>query len=225
MWRDDGNRYLGERLTHLLSKQGVTRWLWIVGNSSDETEAVLTNLASQDKRITVLHYDSDVLGNEPNERLLRLSLTANIGLEAVRDDDDFTIIHESDLRSPDDIVPQFLAMQGDEPKACAGWVTLGEDYPGLFYDTYAYRRNGQRFVNGSPYHPVAQFEEPYEVDSAGSVLMFPSAALRNGLRLERGGMIEICLKLKEQGYRVIVNPKVHIIQPTALWTSSAHADY
>ena len=221
LWRNDVGRDLDRRIEHLLAKESVTRWVWVTGNNDDATEEVLAGYADGNPAITLIHYDSEGVGTTPDERLMRLSQTASVGLDDVREGDAFWCVHESDLISPVDVITRLLAMQGDEPKVCAGWVMLGE----IFYDTYAFRWNGQMFTNHPPYSPAYTPDAPFVVDSAGSVLLFPAQPLRDGIRMERGGLVELCYKLRDCGLRVVVDPTLRIDQPIHLWTSAAHASY
>jgi len=225
LWRNDVGRDLEQRIDRLLAKESVTRWVWVTGNNDDATEDALAAVASKRDDVTLIHYDSPTLGTNPDERLARLSETASVGLDDVRETDAYWCIHESDLISPVDVVTRLLAMQGDEPKVCAGMVWLGDQIGQCWYDSYAYRKDGVWFTNSFPYHACVDMENPFEVHSAGSVMLFPAAPINAGMRMERGGLIELSQKLREAGYRIIVDPKLNIIQPTHLWTSAQHASY
>lgn len=225
LWRNDVGRDQEQRIEHLLAKESVTRWVWVTGNNNDATEEVLARYAAANPAITLIHYDSEDVGTNPDERLMRLSQTASVGLDDVREGDAFWCVHESDLISPVDVVTRLLQMQGDEPKVCAGMVWLGEEIGRCWYDTYAYRWDGGMFQNAPPYHSCVNLQDYFEVHSAGSVVLMPAAPLRDGIRMERGGLVELSYKLRDAGYRIVVDPKLNIIQPIHLWTSAAHASY
>lgn len=219
LWRNDARRKLEGRMRDLLSKQGVTRWVWVVGDSEDDTEKLLRATAwvsGQD--VEVVRRDTGIVEDDPDNRLLRLSLTANAGFETVRADDRWWCIHESDLQSPQDVIWQLL---GTNKECIAGWVTLGH----IFYDTYAYRAKGTMFSNNPPYHEVYDARNLFEVESVGSVYMFPAQAVRDGLRCNVGGAVELCQKLREMGHRIWVDPLIPIVQPVELWESRGHARF
>jgi hypothetical protein len=220
IWRNDTARFLPQRVAHLLSKKhhGGLRWVWVVGDSDDETEHYLrcVQMIHREKDIEIVRHDTNIVGNEPPIRMRRLSETVNAGFDRVRSNDDFWIMHESDLISPPDLIRQ-LRLMGTEVNA--GWVWLG----GVFYDTWAYRANGQNFSNHAPYHPIYRDDKVFEVDSAGSVLMFPANELRAGVRCEKMAVVELCEKMKARGRRFYVNPMIHIYQPISLWEVHAHA--
>lgn len=215
-WRDDANKRIEERVQHLLGKSYPNlRYVWVVGDSTDETEDYLRGIAAKDKRVTVVRFDTNIEGDDPNTRLHRLGLTANAGLEAIRKGDVHGMIHESDLISPVDIVEQFIA-SGKE--VIAGFVWLGE----IHYDVFAYRKNGVKFTNHPPYFPGLDMNGLNEVDSVGSCWLFPA---RVKLRCTIGGCVEMCDNLRVMGYSIWCDPRIRIEQPIDLWTSRSHASY
>ena len=150
----------------------------------------------------------------------RLSLTANAGLEAVKPEDDYILIHESDLLSPVDLVERFLE-SGKSP--IAGWPVLGE--ANVFYDIWAFRgKDGAKFTGLPPYHESYKPDALFEVASVGSCWMFraedalPSAG-SGGVRCEKWGAVELCQKLKLLGRRSWGDPTIRIEQPMGLFVS------
>lgn len=219
LWRNDADRGLERRAHELLHKEGVTRWVWVVGDSDDQTEMLLRATAYvSGKDVEVVRHDTGILEDDPDNRLLRLSLTANAGFETVRADDRWWCIHESDLQSERSVIWDFLRTGKD---VIAGWVTLGH----IFYDTYAYRAKGKMFTNNPPYHEVYDSRSIFEVESVGSVYMFPAEAVRQGLRCEVGGAVELCQKLRGMGHTIWVDPLIPIIQPVELWVNRSHANF
>lgn len=215
-WRNDMGKRIEERVHHLLGKSyGNLRFIWVTGDNSDETEEYLRGIAAQDKRVSVIRFDTQIEGDEPNIRLHRLGLTANAGLEAIRKGDTYAMIHESDLVSPVDVVEQFIASGKD---VIAGFVWLGD----IFYDVYAYRKHGVKFSNHAPYFPDFDMHGLNELDSVGSCWMFPARA---GLRCTIGGCVEMCDNLRAMGYKIWCDPRIRIEQPIDLWTSRSHANY
>lgn len=222
LWREDAARGLGERVRHLLAKTAPEdlslRWVWVVGDSEDETENWLRVLAQDypHKDIEIVRHDTGLRGDEPAIRLKRLSQTVNAGLARGRAGDVYWLYHESDLLSPPDVIGQFLAT-GHCP--VAGWVVLGE----LFYDTWGYRKNGQMFSNYAPYHPVYRADAPFEVDSVGSCWLLPAAAVQAGLHCVDKGVLDLCEQLRQMDYAIWVEPRIRIEQPLALWVARQHA--
>lgn len=236
MWRNDAKRRLQERVTWLLSKTyPALRWVWIVGDSSDDTEAKLRELAVKHpagERVTIARRDTGIAGEDPESRIRRLSETANAWFDYVEEDDVYCLIHESDLVSPPNVVERLLAT-GKCP--VAGWPVLEVNNERLFYDTFAYRCWGWRFGNRAPYHPCYRPDEPFEVDSVGSVWLFyagdvrvksarPGAALRQDQDVARcidRAALDLCAWMTAHGRSIWVDPSLTILQPASLWTMQA----
>lgn len=221
-WRDDADKSLRLRVNHLLGKTWPDlRFVWAVGNCVDDTYAQLQALTADDRRVTLIPFDSDVTDDDPDSRLVRLSQVVNAELAQIRPDDDYVLIHESDLVSPPDLI-QMLFETGQCP--VAGWPVLPLPDGTIFYDTWAYRKDGRMFSNQAPYHPCYKPYDIFEVDSAGSVLLFHAEDVRRGLRCERRAVLELCHKMKADfGRRIWVDPLIEIIQPVERWTAREHA--
>jgi hypothetical protein len=219
-WRNDVARGLTERAAHLLDKTYPNLdWVWVVGDSADGTDLALMDVTESHPRgwacSTLDLGDTGIPGDEPNVRLHRLSVTAQMGLNCIPDDADYVCIHESDIQSPPDLVERLLAVGKD---VVGGWPVLGA--APVFYDTWAYRGlDGEHFTNHPPYHPDYQMVTPFEVQSVGTVWLFPAAAVRAGLRCTTFGCVELCRGLREQGYRIWCDPRLEVVQPMALWTA------
>lgn len=226
-WRNDAEKSLEQRAAHLFNKTGDVCHVMVVGDSDDSTLQTLVKLAEKyiqgGGAAIVRDMKTGIEGDDPDTRLKRLSATLNYSLALVPAGCEYVMLHESDLISPANIVEMFLANPAALPGA--GWVTLGDG--DVFYDTWAYRRNGTRFTNDPPYHPCYQPARLFEVDSAGSVLMFHAEDVcgPNGARCETGAIVEICDKLRQRGRQIWVHPQIRIVQPLALWKSQQHGGY
>lgn len=224
LWRNDAGKRLAERLDHLMAKTYPNlRYVWIVGDSDDDTERLLRAWANMDSRITVVRHDTGIQSHDPATRVVQLSRTGGAGLDQVNRGDTWVLPHESDLVSPPDLVERMLARKVD---VLAGWVTLhrSDDEEPLFYDTWAFRGlDGAMFSNYPPYHPSYRPDALFEVESVGSVVLFRARHVLDGVRALRYGWLEICAKLRARGERVWVDPTLPIVQPRDLWTSHSHA--
>ena len=219
LWRNDSSRNFLDRVTHLLSKSYPRlRWVWVVGDSRDLTETLLRDVAkghNGHRSIEVIRADTGIEGDEPPDRMRRLSLTASAGLDAVTPADDYVLIHESDLISPVDLVERFLE-SGRSP--IAGWPVLGE--ANVFYDIWAYRgMDGLKFTGLPPYHQSYKADALFEVSSVGSCWMFRAEDALAGVRCEKWGAVELCQKLKRLGRRIWVDPTIRIEQPMGLFVA------
>lgn len=228
LWRNDADRQLEERALRLLAKSyPALRWVWVVGDSTDDTYKRLRevlNLARFGRRVDLLQIDTGILGEDPATRRRRLGATANAWLDMVREDDAYLLVHESDLISPLDVVERLLAHVRAGRCPVAGWPILpiggGQS---LFYDIWAYRKDGQMFSNYPPFSACYRPDQPFEVDSVGSVWMFEAADARkqpdgtSGARFGDEACLTMCAELRAMGRRFWVDPQLVIVQPTELW--------
>lgn len=216
-WKNDVGRQIEARMAHLLGKSYPNLgWLWVVGDSTDATYMRLAEQARDGSRCVIV---LDIGGTDPTKtRRQRLSETATRGYALIPADADYVLVHESDLRTPVDVVERFMANAEAGRCPVAGWVTL--DAPGVghvFYDTWAYRKDGQLFSNTPPYHACYKPDAPFEVDSAGSVILFAADDLRDRIVRERC-LVEVCDHLRALGRRIWVDPTIAVVQPPELWT-------
>jgi hypothetical protein len=128
-------------------------------------------------------------------------------------------MHESDLRSPANLVEIFLdhAQAGRCP--IAGWPVLPvRPDLALFYDIWAYRKDGVMFTNAPPFHACYTPDAPFEVDSFGSCWLADAQDMRQAsIRFAELAVLDICAQLRELGRHLWVDPKLTIVQPPALW--------
>lgn len=219
MWRDDATRRLTQRAAHLLSKAEDypnLRWVWVVGDSRDDTVHRLADL-TVGRDVTIVEMETGILGEDTPARLRRLSQTANVYLDYLTAEDDYILIHESDIISPADVVNRLVAHADAGRCPVAGWPVLDiRRGRRVFYDTWAYRQGGRQFTNAAPYHPAYVPDAPFVVDSAGTMLLFAAADAPH-VRMEAGGFLDICAGLRAQGRSIWVDPQLIIEQPHALW--------
>jgi hypothetical protein len=219
MFRNDLSRNLAGRVEHLLAKAETypaLRWLWVVGDSEDDTEAALREL-SVGYDAQIVRRDTGIPDGDHAARLRRLSLTGNAYFENVRATDAYLLIHESDIISPGDLINRLVAQAQAGYCPLAGWPLL-QTRPGRygFYDSWAYRQGGKRFSNYPPYHDAYRRDAPFEVDSAGTILLI-EAADASLLRMESCAILDACAQLRAMGRRIWVDPRIVVWQPSELW--------
>lgn len=220
MFRNDENRSLVDRVEHLLAKCECwpnLAYCWVVGDSTDGTTQALGELSTGYDNVQIVDIGSTgIEGDDAHSRLRRLSVTANEYWHWV-DGADFVLIHESDIQSPYEIVNQLVAHAEQGRCPIAAWPTL-EIRPGtkVFYDTLSYRKDGQMFSNHPPYHSCYKPHEVFEVDSAGTVMLFHGSDAKY-LFLVDGGFLDLCQQLRHRGRTIYVDPQLEVIQPFALW--------
>lgn len=234
MWYGDAGKHLADRAMHLFSKVAVDRWIFTVRPARDATQYFLSSLAD--------YAGADVeIIVEPEEqledRLPRLSAAGDNALDHVRGSETHILWHESDLFTPDDVAVRL----GDArlpsakwPAAIGGWPVLSHhpDHPALgiktprrmtldppiFYDTWGYRKDGVRFGNKSPYHECYRPDEPFQLDSVGSVVLIDASYIDAGCRMNGNGLVGLCESIRARNGEVWCDPRVPVVQPLELWT-------
>lgn len=225
MWKDDCNRRIVDRVEHLLAKAETypaLRFVWVVGDSTDDTTRALANLSmGYDNARIVDIGDTGIVGSGMATRLRRLSETGNEWWNWCDGGfDGYVMIHESDILSPPDVVNQLVAHAERGRCPIAGWPTIklrGEQGVAYFYDTWAYRKDGVRFENDVPYHACYRYPEPFTVDSFGTMYMFHAEDVPL-VRFENNAVLDLCRQLREQGRDLWVDPTLKVEQPRDLWT-------
>lgn len=234
MWYADAGKHLADRAMHLFGKVGVDRWMFTVRPAKDCTQFFLSSLADDVEADVEIRLEPE---EQPEDRLPRLSAAGDSILDYVRDTDDFILWHESDLFTPPDVA---LRLGGAglkwsvSPGAVGGWPwlshcptepTLGVRTPKrmtldppFFYDTWGYRKDGVRFGNKPPYHECYRPDEPFRLDSVGSVVLIDASYIRRGARMNGNGLVGLCDSIRSLGGEVWCDPRVPVVQPLELWT-------
>lgn len=215
LWRNDASRSLFARADHLLSKTSTranVRWLWAVGDSPDTTERNLKSVIRKnpDKDIELVRYDSgirDVI--DVTMRRRRSSWTASRMFTHLHDSDTYACLHESDLKSPDDVLDRML----DNPLPVAAWPMIRVNGSLQFYDIWAFRTLQGSLFNADMHHQMR-----IEVSSFGSVWMAPAELVRNRM-LDDTAVVGLCTQWRNEGIRLYADPSIHVEQPIDLWES------
>lgn len=93
------------------------------------------------------------------------------------------------------------------------WIPNGEQL--RFYDIWAFRYQDCMF----PAYPPAWYsqrfgETPFEIDSAGSVILFRMSYIKEGARLsEETAVVGMCEQIREMGGKIYCDPETHVIHP------------
>jgi hypothetical protein len=202
-------RYFGQvwALRDALKKQDHRlRCIWVEGDSSDDTGALIQSVAWESGIAEAYHrsHGGPKYGSVDDiNRWRQLAPVLNATLDNLQPDDDAVIYVESDLIWDTETMIRLLNRLGQYP-AVGGLVYHAA---GFFYDTYAYRQNGQRF--GADFQPVDS--EPFRVDSIGSCIVMRGEVAR-GCRFGA----DTCLigeSLREHGYELWVDPTCRIVHP------------
>jgi hypothetical protein len=246
MWMADTGKHMFRRCEHLLAKQGVSAWVWVVRPTNDCT-AKLLGAVRDGSPVPVMLIEEQ--HGQPEDRIMSVSIAADIGLNAALSAGaDRVLYHESDLISDDDIVAKLSGVLDASPAAgiVGGWPCLASKgmpeslrlFPGdarlgeclslnvddseptlpFFYDSWGYRHEGKRFASVPPYSPCYRADEPFMLDSVGSVALIDCEYLRRGARMEVDGFVGLCSRIRTLGGEVWCDPRVLVSQPLELWT-------
>jgi hypothetical protein len=218
-WRNDADRQLETRAVHLLAKiseRHEIRWLWMIGDSTDLTEKILTKIAADEHpAVRLLRHDTGIVGEGTETRRRRGSVTATAAFAEISEEADFALLHESDLITPFDIADQLLESGGGQPTA--GWPVIELNGKRQFYDIWAYRDlRGRPFDSHPPYAKGYRRAGRFKVGSFGSCWLVPAEILR-GRVIEKLAVIELCKQWRAEGIDLWVDPRIIVEQPTELW--------
>lgn len=187
------------------------------GDSVDGTKHAL-GIVARSKAVPVevraCDHGGPVFGStEHQARLDALTGVGNAIFEGVRDDDDVLVYVESDLLWDPHTIGSLIDMAAERRGGFDVLAPMVWAQPGVFYDIFAYRKDGQRFGPFAPYHPALKPTGVTEVDSAGSCLVMRGGIARQ-VRIPKGGvLIGWCEKAREAGYRVGVTRDFGVQHP------------
>lgn len=83
----------------------------------------------------------------------------------------------------------------------------------VFYDIWAYRKNGREFSNFYPYAAGMVFDRPVDIDSAGGGYLIRRAVLEAGARFDGRFDVEhvaLCNYARGKGFKIRMNPTTYI---------------
>lgn len=186
----------------------------VEGDSQDDTRERLLSLAayfSLPLELATCEHGHPPFGStEHPTRLAALSQVGNTILNQVREEDDILVYVESDLIWDTNTIGSLIdmAVRRDEDfDIFAPMVFAGPH----FYDIFAFRKNGERFVPFEPYH-IALRQGLTLIDSCGSCLVM-RGEIAQKVRMTSGALVEWCDNARTQGYRIAVHPQFRVVHP------------
>jgi len=218
----DSSRYLHRYFTQLCSQLPITqlRFVFLEGDSRDDTLTKLREWASGPyaANVQVLKHDLGVPRFGPvappvpggRERFIALAEIGNIVLDAVPANSDYTCWLESDLIIPPGLLPALLQVAKGEHVA-APYVYHARSK--VFYDTWAFRDKGCVFTHLAPY-ARKKHTTPFELSSAGSVLLIPHKYIAAGARFtEEEVIVGLCKNIRKEGGKIMAVPNIQVYHP------------
>lgn len=189
----------------------------VEGDSRDTTEVMIltrAKLSNIPVDLVKHNHGQRMFGStEEVDRLSALTGVMKAGMSSVDPDrDDVVLYVESDLIWHHHQVGTLIDLAERRQfgfDVVAPLVFAGK----LFYDVWAFRKNGTRFSPFPPYHPDLQPLTITEVDSVGSCLAFRSNLARDVVPIGEEGLISWCRGAKQQGYRIGVASDFRVEHP------------
>ena len=186
-------------------------------DSRDGTHAELTAWAAKDKRVRVIKHDTGdpYLGHTTDpRRMATLAKTGNVLWDKIAADGwaDYALMLESDLVIKPNLIDELLNCPLGDIVAPMIWLPSGGQ--SRFYDVWAFRTDGRHFPPNGPAWYAAQYQEPFELTSAGSVLLIKAAVLHSGARFGyTDAVVGLCNQAREAGYTIYCDPSIHVVHP------------
>jgi hypothetical protein len=223
-FRDDAGNYLRQyrqRVEALDYPAENLRFYLGEGDSTDNTWTELCAWYLDDIRRVVCvqrHTGRQRFWHTPRpERMKTLATTGNAVWDRIAMDgwSDYALMLESDLLYTPDLLARLVWRMPKDAAAIAPmiWVPVGEQM--RFYDIWAFRQDGKQFPPYPPAWYAEQFgEQPFEIDAAGSVILFRMDYIKQGARLsETTAVVGMCEQIRAMGGKIYCDPETHVIHP------------
>ena len=200
---------MGDKLTLVLG----------YGDSTDGTgEALFEAAADSIGAILIdVSHGGPVFGSfEHPQRFKQLAYVGNKLLDNIPPDADYVAIVESDLIWEASML-SFLLLGVKVYVPAAAPMVMDAPPANTFYDTFAFRRYGQRFTKEPPYAPPARsgnlFSKHLPLDSAGSVLVMNAELARQVRFSEEEVIVGLCKDIYRVGGSVWLDPDATVYHP------------
>lgn len=204
---DDLQRLLTQRCDSLYLLLGY-------GDSTDGTGAALRDECAN--RFAAMLLDVSHGGKaygsiEHPERFRQLAYCVNRLLACIPPNADVVGIVESDLIWDAKTLVKLIDMTGFG-FCMAPMIMDGEN---SFYDSFAFRKNGQRFTKEPPYHASLPGNEGHliQLDSAGSVLFVPGWLARKARLRDGNAIVGFCEDIYKYGGSIWLDPALSVAHP------------
>lgn len=148
--------------------------------------------------------------------------TGNANWDAIANDawGDYALMVEADLLFTPDLLRQLLARQPLEASIFSPMIWINVNGYIRFYDVWAFRtlEVEQLFEPAPPAWYFQRYgEQPFEVASVGSVVLFEMGVIQHGVRLSYDeAVLGMCKQARRLGYRIFCDPTLHVLHPTII---------
>lgn len=191
-------------------------YIFIEGDSSDDTYEMLKNWLTPKKSYILKKVDRNhrpfAKDRNPNRtvyfaELRNMLVDLSLSIPEVSE----ILMIDANYGWKGDLISSLREVGTD---ISAPLVVMHKDHKGkyLFYDTWAFRKNGIQFSHYYPYTKGIG-SEPLDLDSVGGGYLVKRKVLEEGVRYNGDRDCEhvgFCKMAKDKGFTIKVNPKVHI---------------
>lgn len=195
------------------------RLIAVEGDSTDNTEQRLRELATRYQlpiQLVTCNHGGPWYGSvESKDRMIALSQVGNAIFESVHWTDDILVYVESDLIWDAHTMKTLIECAARREKGYdifAPMVFAGRN----FYDIWAFRKNGERFIPFPPYHRdllKKGTHEWTEVDSAGSCLVMRGVVACTARIRDNNCLVGWSEDAREKGFKIATCPDLRIQHP------------
>jgi hypothetical protein len=223
IFRDDAGANIAayrRRINSLDYPPELLRLYLAEGDSIDDTYNELIDWENEDERVNVAKADSGLPRHghttDP-ERFTALAKATNAAIDLLDYDSwaDLVVLIESDLIYDSDLLEKLVSHKPDGKSVIAPMIWLATQTSFRFYDIWAFRNfNGDHF----PLEPIEWYLEHYpriifEIQSAGSVVMFDMEAIKSGCRYDSEVIAGMCKQARQLNYRIYCDPNISVLHP------------
>lgn len=192
------------------------------GDSEDDTLAVLTEYEKREHpRIKLFKFDvkTQFLGSiEDATRISGIALAQETLRQQIPYDRyDYVLWIESDIIVPSNFISNLMAhLETSGADIIAPLVWIQQNGEPMFYDSWGYICNGQRFPNHKKEKFLRRRKQLYHnMDSIGTCALMRSYVLSN-TTFGTNGFRSFCEQAKENKYKIVctTSPEVYIQHPS-----------
>jgi hypothetical protein len=191
-------------------------YIFIEGDSSDNTYETLQNWLTPKKNYILKKIDRNhrPFAKDRNpKRTIYFAELRNMLIDLVLSIPEVSevLMIDANYGWKSDLIS---SLRGADADIAAPLVVMHKDQHGkyLFYDTWAFRKNGVQFSHWHPY-TKGLGQDPLDIDSAGGGYLVKREVLEAGVRYNGDRDCEhvgFCQAARDMGFTIKINPRVYI---------------
>lgn len=192
------------------------------GDCQDDTQELLGRLKPDNTNLVDVTHGGPSFGSVVHpQRFNQLAYVGNCLLAEIDGATDYVLFIESDLvwmaRDLACLLGHAQALHDGERDPLVRYLLapMIKHYNGLFYDTWAFRKDGMNFNNQPPYHPsLVRTKEPVvEMDSVGSCFVAKTDLVKQVYFPSKDVIVGLCTLAKQVGTKIYMDRTVEVFHP------------